>query len=260
MASPSRRALSSIVVAHHADGAPVLVNESHALEPVGPRRGSTSGDLTGLRMWESAPYLIRYLRRHQYLVANRSVLDVGAGTGAVGLAAAAFGAGHVVLSDADSTATLATSTGWEERRTLQTLADNVALNAERCPAVSVSALEWGNLAHIAALRNAWPGGFDTILASDVLYYDPDDTYDKLALTLRALVSSSVDATIVLSYRVRHGAEHTFLERLLRPAAPGLDDDNSGAPFECVGRGAADAASLSEPSFATRVVELRRAHA
>ena len=58
------------------------------------------GDLTGVRVWEAAPPLIEYISCHRaQLLAGRSVLELGAGTGAVGLAAAAFGARQVVLSD-----------------------------------------------------------------------------------------------------------------------------------------------------------------
>lgn len=246
------RLLTSVVAV--VDDHAVLVNESHALEPVGPRNdGAEEGDLTGLRVWEAAPYLIRYLDRHrEHLLQGRTVLDVGSGTGAVGLAAAAMGASSVILSDADSVATLATDVGWEERRTLAVLEENVALNGERAAAVRVQPLRWGCSEHIDQLREIAPAGFDTICASDVLYY-PQSTYAALATTIRALAAD--DAAVVLSYRVRHGLEHTFIDRLLY-AEGAADPPFDGPIFECVARGAADAASLSSPSFATRVVELR----
>ena len=53
-----------------------------------------------------APHLIAHIAAHRALVSGRSVLELGAGTGAVGLAAAACGASRVVLSDADSVVTL----------------------------------------------------------------------------------------------------------------------------------------------------------
>tara|TARA_B110001452_G_scaffold197854_1_gene167795 strand:- start:341 stop:1111 length:771 start_codon:yes stop_codon:yes gene_type:complete len=236
-----------------ADGVTVMVRERLARETLGGERGPPTADaaaggrdLTGVRVWEAAPYLIRHLSRHrERLLHGRTVIDLGAGTGAVGLAAAAYGARHVVLSDIDSTASMATHQGWEERSTLEALAENVTqLNRWATDTVSVAELRWGDGEHLAALRKAWPHGFDTVVASDLLYYPPE-TYGALAETIRA-VAAAADTSVVLSYRVRHGQEHTFVD-LLR----------EGGEFECTRRGAADEASLSASSHATRVVELSR---
>ena len=145
-----RRRLATQVVAV-ADGWPVLVQERHARETLGGERGPPTAnsfhggtDLTGVRVWEAAPDLIKYIDIHRArLLEGRSVIDLGSGTGAVGLSAAAFGAGHVVLSDIDSKATFATENGWEERTTLAALAENAALNGSRAAAVSVAELRWG---------------------------------------------------------------------------------------------------------------------
>ena len=92
------------------------------------------------------------------------------------------------------------------------------------------------------------------MASDVLYYPPA-TYRALAQTIRAL--SAADGAVVLSYRVRHGDEHGFVDLLT--AADGAD----GTPqrFECVHRGTAEAhVSPQDRDGAVKekwVVELRR---
>ena len=78
------------------------------------------------------------------------------------------------------------------------------------------------------------------MASDVMY--SPRMYDGLETTIRTLAAA--DAVVVLSYPVRHGDEHTFMERL-RPE------------FECSSR---EPTSEDEPSAtesALRVVELRR---
>ena len=148
--------------------------------------------------------------------------------GRVKSAAAAFGAERVVLSDMDSTATFATETGWEERSTLEALAENAVLNGERASAVSIAELKWGCEAQIENVRERFGrGGFETLTASDVLYYRPD-TYGALAATIRALAAA--DGAVVLAYRVRHGDEHGFVELLTRGTPP----------FEVVHRGGADA--------------------
>jgi len=231
------------------DGNPVLINNLASFyynarpleDPGGSRNAGQIADLTGFRVWESGPRLISYIDRHRStLIQNRTVLELGAGMGAVGLAAAALYAKHVVLSDADSVATLAGEHGWEERGRLATLADNAKLNGERAAAVSVEALSWGDPVHLCDLSARWPDGFETILASDCLYSPRN--YDALEATILSLAAA--DAVVVLSYPVRHGEEHTFIERLL-PA------------FECSSSLAEEEASGSDTEKALRVTELRR---
>lgn len=157
-----------------ANGTPVLVREKMAQEThlfgTGQRPDGSGGDLTGLRVWEAAPKLVRHLERNSsVLLEGKAVLDLGCGTGAVGLAAAALGARHAVLSDADSTATVSTDAGWLSGSVLQAVRENVALNASHVrSATSVCELRWGDPAHIAALLERWPGGFETIVTSDTL--------------------------------------------------------------------------------------------
>ena len=115
---------------------------------------------------------------------------------------------------------------------------------------------WGDAEQIAELLTLRAArGFDTITASDVLYYPPA-TYRALAQTIRAL--SAADGAVVLSYRVRHGDEHGFVDLLT--AADAAD----GRPplFECVHRGTAGADASAEDREGAAgkdkwVVELRR---
>ena len=255
-----------------AQGAPVMVRETFAREThlfgTGKRPDGSGGDLTGLRVWEAAPKLIRYLERNAAsCVLEKTVLDLGSGTGAVGLAAAGIGAEHVILSDADSAATLNTEHGYQSSSVLEALRGNVAINPAHIQSVvSVEELQWGDDKQIAALLRRWPSGFDTIVASDVLYYKPEETYDALAKTIRTLAAT--DAQVILAYMVRHGHEHTFADLLVTggavlPATPAATPKSSGALsvplFEVVGRNAADEALLTTATHATRVVQLQRSH-
>ena len=243
----STAAADGLRIVATAHGYPIYVLEHEAKEVHGAATGARDGggDLTGIRIWEAAPVLIQYLERHRArLLTGRSLLDVGAGTGAVGIAAAAFGARHAVLSDADTTTTIAQRAGgYSSKSSLELLAENVELNgAGAQKLISVAPLQWGNQAHIDSLREQYPSGFDVIVASDTLYYEPESTYAELAVTIRSLAAP--EASIILSYVVRHGQEHSFVNML-------LEHD-----FECVGRSAADDFSLNEPTHAPRVVELR----
>lgn len=226
------------------DGQPVRIHNlarfyynARPMESVGARDGG-DGDLTGFRLWESAPHLIEYLNVHREVVKDRIVLELGAGTGAVGLAAAACGAQSVVLSDADTTATLEGEHGWEERSRIATLGENVRLNGKITAAVHVQPLRWGDHAQIAAIAAGWPGGFGTIVGSDVLY--SPRLYDGLAATIRTL--AAYDSRVVLSFPERHGDENAFFD-LLAPQ------------FELVGSHVSDAPRPDNKIL--RLVELRR---
>ena len=165
------------------------------------------------------------------------MLELGAGTGACGLAAAAFGAAHVVLSDLDTVSTLSSDdAGWQNMSTLSALAENIALNGARGELCSVAELRWGDADHIASLRETRADGFDTIIASDVLYYPPE-TYPALADTIRALAAPN--GSVALGYLLRHSREGEIVGLL-------ADD------FEVVTR-----ATFGGAAASTRVVELRR---
>jgi predicted nicotinamide N-methyase len=187
----------------HIDGTPVLINNLAKLyyDAVATPAAleHSEGDLTGFRVWESAPHLIHFLEEHRPLVQARTVIELGAGTGAVGLSAAALGAKLVVLSDSDSTVTLQGVDGLEEHSRLAMLRDNAQLNGTRAAT------------HLEALATLCPGGFETIIASDVLYSPRH--YDELATTIDALAARAADTRVILSYPVRHGEEHTFAHRL-----------------------------------------------
>ena len=212
-------------------------------------------------VWEAAPVMIRHLQRNsETFLDNRSVLDLvrhGSGRSA---AAAIGDQTTVVLSDADSKASISSDHGWEEGSVLQVLQHNVELNAQSVrDAVTTAELQWGHRPHIDTLLSRFPSGFDTIVASDTLYYRPEETYDDLAATIRALAAK--DSRILLSYMVRHGMEYTFIDLLTTGQSLGTPlSMGSGAEpptFEVVGENAADGFSRSAASHATRLVELRR---
>ena len=235
------------IVAHTLSGEPIRVQESHSTEPVGPRPCSHDGDLTGLRVWEAATPLIKYLSRHrERLLDDRNVLELGAGTGAVGLSAAKMGSPrHVVLSDTDLTAALVTEAGWQEQSTLEQLSENVELNRLSAAAVSVVELRWGECAQRGALLERYPGGFDTVVASDVLYY-PQRTYSRLVGAIDALVAPS--GAVVLSYKVRHGDEGSCVRMLLESGYELVESSSDAG-----GQGSWENAARAS----LQVVELRR---
>ena len=126
------------------------------------------------------------------------------------------------------------------------------------PSGAQAELSWADSRHIRALQRRYPSGFDTIVTSDTLYYRPEQTYDALASTIRALAAA--DAQIVLGYMVRHGSEERFVDLLTSGGTINGDaarDDDAVPRFEVVWRNAADEFSRTAATHAPRVVELRR---
>jgi predicted nicotinamide N-methyase len=79
--------------------------------PIGPKdlpiiigEEDTKAQLgTGLVTWDGAVVLAKYLDKHRDLVHDRSVLELGAGTGLSGIATAVLGASRVLLTDLEYT-------------------------------------------------------------------------------------------------------------------------------------------------------------
>lgn len=101
---------------------------------------------TGATVWDAAVALARYVHAHRQLVTNCRVVELGAGCGLVGIAAAHCGASHVVLTD---------------REELQPL-----LRTNACgdlpTAVDVHVFDWSDEKDLAPRA-------DVVLASEVAY-------------------------------------------------------------------------------------------
>jgi predicted nicotinamide N-methyase len=119
---------------------------------------------SGCRVWDASVGLARWIARNHCHVAGRRVLEIGAGCGCVGLAAAACGA-RVWLTDHD--AQLLPNLRWNVAA--------AAAAAAACPTGTlhrpfvppqVELLDWASAPD--ALRSAH-GTFDVLLAADVVY-------------------------------------------------------------------------------------------
>lgn len=132
----------------------------------------------GGSVWEAAEVLANFVEEN-FPVEGRTVLDLGSGTGVLGLCLAIGGAKSVVLTDRFDVVELLQ----------KSLAQN-ALLAER---VSVQELNWGE---------ACPGlldqKFDLVVGSELLYNG--NLYDKLMSSIVNFCSPST--TVLLSYEAR----------------------------------------------------------
>ena len=140
-------------------------------------------------------------------VEEHSVIELGAGTGVVGLYCARLGARSVTLTDLDEVTPLLELNG----------ALNAVLAADAAAegGVRACALPWGDSALPPGLRAAPPS---LVVLSDVVY-DPEG-YAPLVASLRALVRAREDAgvapcLIVMAHRHRNPEDHRFFELAAR---------------------------------------------
>ena len=148
-----------------------------------------AGDIGG-EVWPAATAMCAWLANHTAEVHGRRVLELGCGTGACGLYAAALGASHVLLTDGGSAA-------------LHELCErNVEANAllfAPGACVGTAPLRWGQESDVLAAAAAdgqgqggsvggRGGAFELILASDCSYgHESGCQHESLCQALRALL-------------------------------------------------------------------------
>ena len=146
---------------------------------------------TGLVVWYSAQLLCRYIvRRHEagtLCMQGCSVLDIGAGTGVLGLCCAAYGA-NAVLSDYSV-------------QVLQLLQANVAANKAVAGSARVVQFDWRGtfplgaeeVAVLSDRQRDAPGTFDFIVATDILF--SPDLVPSLVASLDSLCSCETECLL-----------------------------------------------------------------
>jgi hypothetical protein len=150
---------------------------------------ANSDEGTGLITWDGATALARHLETHaRKSIKNRNVLELGAGTGLSGLAAAALGASHVLLTD------LPYSLSNLERNVARCEAE---WGLERGKCISVAALDWCQ--PIPASISS-PDAFDVVLISDCVWLDY--LVEPLVSTLSSLSTACPTMDIFMSYQLR----------------------------------------------------------
>jgi nicotinamide N-methyltransferase len=175
------RTLPSVAFSHSALRGPgeVTVRQNLA-SPSAEEEG------TARWVWPGATATARWLcdRDRGRWLENKHVLELGSGTGLLGLVAARLGAASVTLTDLPSE--------------LHLLRANVARNEKRAAAFSaptfVKPLVWGDEAGILELIDARPvpgfvPGFDVVLCCDLVYRNGDETQRALARTMRAALGT-----------------------------------------------------------------------
>eukprot|EP00123_Amoebidium_parasiticum_P003294 comp14588_c1_seq1/m.10855 comp14588_c1_seq1/g.10855 ORF comp14588_c1_seq1/g.10855 comp14588_c1_seq1/m.10855 type:complete len:226 (-) comp14588_c1_seq1:156-833(-) len=133
----------------------------------------------GMYTWPCAPVLAQYVWTHRHEVTGKHVLELGAGTGLAGVAAAKAG-GHVILTDADCEGVLGLA-----RASCQA-------NSVTC---HVSALAWAHIPPLLSLPIP-----DIILAADCLY--DQKLFDDFFCTVTFLLQRNPSAQLWMTYQLR----------------------------------------------------------
>ena len=181
-------------------GAWVFQNERLVQVPLGEGKALTveqsldapiphEADGTNLRVWPTACVFANYIAAHPELVAGKRIVELGSGSGTVGLVCAALGARKVVITDQPEALTL--------------IRDNVKRNAEQLRGSDVAVLPctWGDQTHIAALLEATGGEFDVVVACEVVYKQSEAVLHALADTQQQLMAQTSGVSL-LAYEYR----------------------------------------------------------
>ncbi|NXY61468.1 MT21A methyltransferase, partial [Callaeas wilsoni] len=158
-------------------------------------------------VWDAAVVLCAYLEMEGIDLRDRSVIELGAGTGLLGIVVTLLGTGTVSVSRVLLSPVGARVTITDRAAALEFLESNVQANLppELRPRAVVKELTWGK-----DLHNFPSGAFDFVLGADIVYLE--ETFAELLQTLEHLCSEQT--VVLLSCRIRYERDLKFL-RMLR---------------------------------------------
>ncbi|KAG8514152.1 Elongation factor Ts, mitochondrial, partial [Galemys pyrenaicus] len=142
------------------------------------------------RVWESALSLCNYFESQNVDFRGKKVIELGAGTGIVGILAALQG-GNVTITDLPLA--------------LEQIQGNVQANVPAGCQAQVCALSWGIDQHV------FPGDYDLVLGADIVYLEP--TFPLLLGTLQHLCGPHGTIYLASKMREEHGTG-SFFQHLL----------------------------------------------
>lgn len=188
--------------AQHAGDACISTEESSYRVAMGGREIELMRDPmagTGGLLWPAgevlADYLIRQGRSDPALFRDKAILELGSGTGVVGLGLAMnldLGRGSLTMTDLG--------------KVVPILERNILLNGSP-PSVNVKELEWGKPPEDQNLTTC-----DLILLADCIYLEP--LFDPLISTLLEVMQKD-GAVAYLCYKKRRKADVRFFKQLKR---------------------------------------------
>lgn len=144
--------------------------------------------LTGWLVWPVAEHLCKYLIDTPSLVKGKTVMELGAGTGLVGLICSYLGARTVVLTDLQEALPLCS----------QNVDSNRSVLSGDC-AVYTRRLTWGNDEDLSNVL-AETGPIDLILGSDIVYHQSEEVLNALVKSISAACNPST--VVIIAYEDR----------------------------------------------------------
>jgi predicted nicotinamide N-methyase len=154
---------------------------------------------TGWLVWPVAEQLCKYLIDSPALVEGKAVLELGAGTGLVGLVCCFMGARKVILTDLPEALPLCS----------QNLDLNRCVMSDEC-VVYTRKLSWGDDEDVSKVLTE-AGSIDLIIGSDIVYHQSEEALTSLVKTISA--ASNPSTVVIIAYEDREGMiedEHFFL--------------------------------------------------
>ncbi|KAG8124691.1 hypothetical protein E2320_020101 [Naja naja] len=142
-------------------------------------------------VWDAAVVLCTFLEMGGIDLQGRRVIELGAGTGLLGIVAVLLGA-QVTITDRKPTLPLLEAN----------VQNNLPVNLQS--RAVIKELTWGQ-----DLADFSPGEYDIILGSDIVYLE--ETFADLLQTLNYLCSD--ETVILLSCRLRYERDQNFLKML-----------------------------------------------
>ncbi|NXW75550.1 MT21A methyltransferase, partial [Hirundo rustica] len=157
-------------------------------------------------VWDAAVVLCAYLEMEGIDLRDRSVIELGAGTGLLGIVVTLLGTKEPAGVRALYSTCCAHVTITDRAAALEFLESNVQANLppELRHRAVVKELTWGK-----DLDNFPPGAFDFVLGADIVYLE--ETFVELLQTLEHLCSERT--VILLSCRIRYERDLKFLKML-----------------------------------------------
>jgi predicted nicotinamide N-methyase len=181
----------------------------------------------GATVWDCGLCLCKHLeRRGAGAFAGKRVIDIGAGTGLVGLVLSRLGA-SVLFTDQACALPLLTY------NVAQNCSDSAGASGQR---VAIGKLMWGEARDVDALRSQHPDFFppDFIVASDCVVWP--ELVGPLFETLRLLAganSPSASARVIMSYEDRGSDNVTAaLRAALPPGARRIPASEMDGEYSC----------------------------
>jgi predicted nicotinamide N-methyase len=154
----------------------------------------------GASVYNSSFVLADYICNHVPLM-NQKIIELGAGTGLVGIAALVHSCKLLVSTDGDESL-------------LELTRLNIQRNTEGreiTGSFHVSPLYWGNTDQMQEVSKHGP--FDYIVCSDIVAFPYQEAYSSLVDTLVFLSSMNKDTVVLMSYQRRKGeCEAKFFHR------------------------------------------------